>query len=229
MENRTKVTLEPTTSKTHLNTNKTYNIVVEANLGAGKTTLLEHLSQFKGVVTIKEPLDQWSNFRGTNLLNLMYSDPKQWAFPFQLYAMKTIIETQRTKTTQKFKIMERSLFGSKIFLEANKIYENIDPIKYEILNEWYTFIEREMPIEIDSFIYLRTNPKTIIDRITTRGRPEEKNIDPNYLQIIHKLHEKQFIGNIDALPAPVYVLNGNESQERIMEELKMLPIFGDLN
>jgi hypothetical protein len=34
---------------------------------------------------INEPVDQWRNLNGNNLLDLMYKDPKRWAFAFHSY------------------------------------------------------------------------------------------------------------------------------------------------
>lgn len=58
-------------------------ISIEGNLGAGKTTLLSLLN----ISCIKEPVDEWENLKGTNILKNYYEDPKRWAFTFQLNAI----------------------------------------------------------------------------------------------------------------------------------------------
>lgn len=58
-------------------------VSIEGNLGAGKSTLLSFLN----VKTIKEPVEEWSNVAGANILERYYNDPKRWAFTFQLNAL----------------------------------------------------------------------------------------------------------------------------------------------
>jgi deoxyadenosine/deoxycytidine kinase len=40
-----------------------------------------------GVDTIKEPVEEWENTAGSNILQRYYEDPKRWAFTFQLNAL----------------------------------------------------------------------------------------------------------------------------------------------
>lgn len=48
---------------------KTINVLVEGNIGAGKSTFLNYFSNVKDIVEIKsEPVDQWRNYCGVNLL-----------------------------------------------------------------------------------------------------------------------------------------------------------------
>lgn len=58
-------------------------ISVEGNIGAGKSTLLSLLD----MEVIKEPVDEWENTGGKNILEKYYEDPKRWAFTFQLNAL----------------------------------------------------------------------------------------------------------------------------------------------
>lgn len=63
-------------------------IAVEGNLGAGKSTYLSFVQKvFPSIEIIKEPVDEWQNIRGHNLLELFYKDSKRWSFTFQTYAM----------------------------------------------------------------------------------------------------------------------------------------------
>lgn len=112
-----------------------FNIIIEDNIGAGKTTLLKYFDELNGaqVLTFREPLEQWSNFHGANLLDLMYKDRSNWAFPFQSYALLTMLKNHQTKAAHNIKIMERSIYSSRIFLEANKMLNAINQIQYQIL------------------------------------------------------------------------------------------------
>ena len=58
--------------------NKTYNITIEGNIAAGKSTLLKYLDNVKDCQIVWEPIDSWKDIGNQNLLNLMYTDPKQF-------------------------------------------------------------------------------------------------------------------------------------------------------
>ncbi len=59
---------------------------LEGNIGAGKSTFIKILQ--KNLIniyeTIPEPVAEWQNIsgKGGNLLELLYSDPKRWAYTF---------------------------------------------------------------------------------------------------------------------------------------------------
>lgn len=61
-------------------------IVVEGNIGSGKSTLLQYFSRNEKVEIHHEPVQQWQNVNGINLFQMMYSNPEQYGFPFQIYA-----------------------------------------------------------------------------------------------------------------------------------------------
>lgn len=208
------------------NENRIFNIIIEGNIGSGKTTLLQYFNQFKEakILTFREPLEEWSNFNGSNLLDLMYKDRANWTFPFQTYALLTMLKIHQIQTNQKIKIMERSFHSSRIFLEANKIFNTMNPIQYQILDDWHKFIEREFPIHVDLIIYLRTTPDILMDRIKRRNRFEEQNMDLKYLEIIHQLHDDWLLHELKPSPAPIFIIDGNQSPNEIIEKLKLLNI-----
>lgn len=209
-------------------TNQPFNIIIEGNIGAGKSTLLQYFKQFPEtkILTFREPVEQWSNFHGVNLLDLMYTDRSTWAFSFQLFALLTMLKTHQISTEHKIKIMERSFYSSKIFTKANAILNAINPIQCEILNHWYDFIEKEFPIHVDLIIYLQTTPEMLMDRIKTRNRPEEQGMELSYLKMIHELHEDCFIRGTEFLPAPISIIDGNQSPTDVIQQLKLLNIPG---
>ena len=66
-------------------------ISIEGNIGAGKTTLLSLLQ----VPVIPEPVSEWTNTAGNNILEDFYNNPKRWAFTFQLNALYTRVQLWR--------------------------------------------------------------------------------------------------------------------------------------
>ena len=61
-----------------IKSNKPFRVVVEGNIGSGKSTFLEHFKKFSDCVDIiDEPVEEWRNIKGHNLLQMMYEDPKR--------------------------------------------------------------------------------------------------------------------------------------------------------
>lgn len=68
---------------------KSVKVYVEGNIGVGKSSVLDLLSS-KGVMVIKEPVQEWKNFEGYNMLGIFYSNPGDWAMTFQVMVMITM-------------------------------------------------------------------------------------------------------------------------------------------
>jgi hypothetical protein len=67
---------------------------VEGNVGAGKSTYLSMISDIgkcNEIQVVQEPVEQWQNVKGENLLAQFYKDPKRYAFTFQQYVLLTRI------------------------------------------------------------------------------------------------------------------------------------------
>lgn len=166
-------------------------IVVEGNIGCGKSTFSQYLSKNPNVEIYPEPLQRWRNVNGNNLLQMFYSNPVQYAFPFQLYAALTMLETHKKTSLKPFKIMERSILSIKnCFIEDLKQSEIIEPVMADVLNEWISFVEKNSPINIDCIVYLRASPETLMKRIHKRNRPEEANLTIDQLYKMNVFYEK---------------------------------------
>lgn len=188
-------------------------IFVEGNIGAGKTTLLKFLAEFDNIEVIYEPLDQWSDLNGSNLLQLMYSQPKKWAFSFQSYVLLTYLKIH-FKPMTKIRIIERSIYSARnCFMENLFQKKLIKREQYNIMQEWYNFIEQNFNLAPDLVIYLNTNPENAFYRCVNRNRSEEQQLDFNHFRDLHKHYENWLSNNNDF---PVLVLNGNV-EENLME------------
>lgn len=82
---------------------------------------------------LPEPVNLWRDLNGANLLELMYTDPKRWAFAFHSYVQLTMLEnhielSETNKKTSKshlaqpqynVNIMERSLYSARYCFVEN--------------------------------------------------------------------------------------------------------------
>ena len=68
-----------------------------------------------------EPVNEWRNLNGTNLLELMYKDPSHWSLAFHSYVHLTMLQNHvkmnnnNNKNNDEFNlaIMERSIYSAK--------------------------------------------------------------------------------------------------------------------
>ena len=160
---------------------------LEGNIGAGKSTIMKIISnQFHDVEFVGEPVNQWQNLNGCNLLNAFYSDPKRWGFSFEFYSMLTKIQAL-LKTADSDKpiiIIERSILSNKVFMDLSNDLGKLDKMEYAMLINTYNFYLENVYPQIAGIIYLDTPVDECIRRITKRNRGEECTIEKSYLNSI---------------------------------------------
>jgi len=197
-------------------------IYIEANIGAGKSTVMDKLRGNFATVNLAEPVDQWINFEGVNMLEKISNDPGNFALTFQTMCAVTITELV-LPYPQKDIIQERSLhsieklFGALLFQEGHlKEYE------FKILRKMITLIRTLMDRE-EHFTYLKLTPQESFRRTQSRGRPEESKLPIRYFEKLHQQMEKWMksepnIIEIDAMQGPDEVYQQvSEAIKRILE------------
>lgn len=190
-------------------------IAIEGNVGCGKTSII---NRFDDVNYFKlcEPVDEWKNLNGHNILKYLYDDTARWSATFQSYAMLTMTRNHHRQLpsssnddekTTTIKLMERSIFSARYCFIENFLASNImTRVEYDVLDAWFEFLRPQ--ISLDCLIYLRSCPETCARRIEARARQEERRIKFDYLINLHNLHEEwlyrrkqQNVIVIDAEPA----------------------------
>lgn len=167
------------------------------------------------MLTFHEPLNDWQNFHGVNLLQQLYQDPHEHSFTFQNFAMITMIKNYLENG--KIKIFERSLDATMhVFLRAHEMFGTITNTRKLILLEWYELITYLVPIRMDAIIYIQTSPRTAMKRLKSRNRPEEQHIKLKYLQMINDLYN-HWLYNCSC--TKIIRINGNQETHEIMNEL----------
>ena len=162
---------------------------LEGNIGSGKTTIMKIISNhFKDVEFIEEPVKQWQNIGGMNLLDSFYSDPKRWGFSFEFFSMLTKIEAllKAAESDKPIIIIERSIFSNRVFMDLSKELGKLDTMEYCMLINTYNFYLAHVYPQISGVIYLDTPVDECIKRITRRNRGEECTIEKSYLEAIKK-------------------------------------------
>ncbi|XP_015184551.1 PREDICTED: deoxynucleoside kinase isoform X2 [Polistes dominula] len=209
-----------------------FTVCVEGNIGSGKTTFLNHFKNYDNAVVLQEPVELWRDVAGVNLLDLMYKDPKRYAFLFQSYVQLTMLQLHTYKTQSPYKIMERSVYSARLFIENMKRSKMLQDIEVIVLEDWYNWCITSANIETDMIIYLRTSPEVVYQRMRIRARKEENAVSLEYLQQIHQIHDEWLLQqSLFSLPAPVVVLDGNKSINEMVDEFEKCKstIFSDKN
>lgn len=208
-----------------------YNICVEGSIAAGKSTLLSYIqsriaeNEMSDIVhCVTEPVGRWTDFEGINYLKLLYEDKEKEALSFQLIALITQLE-QRRDCSQNCKIFiaERcpqsgvSVFGATILSPGQEtalraVYRNVRDRSLAL----------DEPFDWDMYIYLRTSPSVVYDRLKKRGRGEEKEISLDYLSALHTNYEK-WISHLSTIPGVLVIcLDGDEKEEALREKFDLI-------
>ena len=172
-----------------------FTISLEGNIGAGKSTLLRKFAGMINVDVLAEPVHQWQNAEGCNLLELMYIDPTSYGLTFQSYVQETMTAHHVQKPSSAWvnlKVMERSLYSSRncFIKHAHQKGTLSDPANRFLTGQFnYLTTESGLDFVVDLVVYLRTSPGVAWERMQSRGRSEEGTVTLQYLQEIHDLHE----------------------------------------
>ena len=171
-----------------IKTKKIY--ALEGNIGAGKTTVLKIMEKnFKDVELVEEPVKEWQNLGGMNLLDSFYSNPKRWGFSFEFYSMLTKIKAllKAADSDKPIIIIERSILSNKVFMDLSHELGKLEEMEFRMLMNTYDFYLQHVYPQLSGIIYLDTPVDECIKRITKRNRGEECSIERSYLQ---KIKEK---------------------------------------
>ncbi|ELT96475.1 hypothetical protein CAPTEDRAFT_169438 [Capitella teleta] len=204
---------------------KKFTVSVEGNIGCGKSTLLKYFESCPTVECLKEPVDQWRDIQGHNALQLLYEDPKRWAFSFDNYSMLTRLEMHRHKHAVPVKMLERSLFSTRyVFVENSHKSGMLTDLEFAVLSEWFDFITTTQKVGVDLFVYLKAPPDVCHRRIMARNRKEESGVPLDFIEKLHDLHEDWLINQKKyKVPGPVLVLDASHElpkMKEIYEEFK---------
>ena len=194
-----------------LKSKKIYSI--EGNIGAGKTTILKIIGKnFDDVTFVEEPVSQWQNLGGDNLLEKFYKDPERWGFSFEFYSMLSKIKCllKASESEKNIVIIERSLLSNKIFFDISKDMNKLNDLEYGMLINTYNFYMQNIYPMLNGIIYLNTPVDLCVQRIIQRNRGEEVNVYKNYLLMLKDKFDE--LSNYSTIPT--LVIDGNFDLER---------------
>ena len=149
-------------------------IAVEGNIGAGKTTLSQLLSQHYNAKLMLE------EFAENPFLTKFYENPKQYAFPLELFFLAERFKQQQDliKTADLFQSVTISDYLFTKCLLFAKV--NLTEEEYKFYHKMYDVFSQQLT-QPDVLIYLHAPVNKLQSNIKKRNRKFEQSIPDEYL------------------------------------------------
>jgi len=210
---------------------------VEGIVGTGKSTMLKAFDNHHGtaaaVDVLPEPVDQWTNLNGTDVLDLIFTDPQRWGATQEFLTFNSMMNEHLRKFGH-VKAMERSIHSARLsFVETLHREGKMSDPEYAILDDWYRFLtNQELPrhpsgfdTDADLIVYLQISPEAAYERINGRGRPEEATVKMSYLRHLQQTHDDWLLHGKSGYPVPakrVLAMSTEHSLEEMMKIYHLL-------
>ena len=201
-------------------------VSIDGNVGVGKTTFKKKIeNMIDNAEFVSEPVDIWLTITdkdNENILGKFYKDMPRYSYTLQNIAyitrMTTVIEKMSINSQHKYIFTDRSIGTDKnVFAKMLHDDNNLSDLEWNAYNHWNTFFEKYIKKnEKQNVIYLRCSPKTAMERIHKRNRPEEAGISIDYITKLHKYHDDWLLNNDEY---NVLVLDCNQEFENEPEVL----------
>lgn len=177
-------------------------VSIEGNIGIGKSTLLDNLElSYKSngitdVIILREPVEEWSVVRDENnesILKNFYRDPVKYSFSFQILILKTMVDlllrTISDNPNCKIIICERSVKSSfNVFVKMQHHSFMMNKIEFQIYESIYKQTLLMENIRQHKIVYLYCRAEICFERIQSRCREGEDDIDLDYLKRCDRYH-----------------------------------------
>ena len=194
-------------------------ITIDGNIGCCKTSILNYFHKNYRLAIDLEPVDSWTEY----LANLYNTTNSSYDFQIKVWVDRCWIQEKTNMSV----LMERSpYFIKNVFVKKAFYDKSINEMEYNnIIKLHKTTDDLWKP---NGYIYLRSDPEKCLQRINKRGRFAEKNIQLEYIQSIHDLHEKNYKAALDAKMNIIVVDVENKSIGDICGEILASNLYNDI-
>ena len=175
-------------------------IAIEGVIGVGKTTLARLLQpMFESEILLEI-------FEENPFLSDFYSDRERYAFQTQIFFLLSRYHQQR-RTVPDLLAAGKSLIADYTFAK-DSLFARIN-LKGDELEMYYKVHEAlgEKIPKPDLIVYLRAATGVLMQRIASRDRPYERNMERDYIDRLNRAYEDFFARPYDG--APVLVVDTN--------------------
>jgi deoxyguanosine kinase len=177
-------------------------------------------------------------FEENPFLSDFYADRSRYAFQTQMFFLLSRYQQQR-HTVSELLVQNGQLIADYTF-EKDALFACIN-LKGDELDMYFRVHEAlaEKIVVPDLIVYLRADTDVLMDRIATRDRPYERDMDRGYIDELNQAYES-FFSNAEERRSPVLALDTNELNyvrheehlrrvaDRIRQSLKLPPFQPEL-
>ncbi len=160
-------------------------VAIEGVIGVGKTTLARLLQPAFQAALLLEVFEE------NPFLSDFYSDRERFAFQTQIFFLLSRYHQQR-RAVGELPSENESLFSDYTF-EKDALFARIN-LDGDELEMYYRVHEAlaEKIVKPDLILYLRASTDTLMQRITLRDRPYERNMEREYISELNVAYESFF-------------------------------------
>ncbi|CAF0780008.1 unnamed protein product [Adineta steineri] len=197
-------------------------ILIEGNIGVGKSTIMSHIASnySSNLVQVhREPIENWMDIKGFDLLKALYTESNRWTFTFEMTALLSRIKTHTNAIhNHHIQIYERSILSCfHVFIDYDRKQKYLNDAEYRILQDHFQYgLEKTMDLSSTVIFYFDLSPKKCLERIIKRSRQSELSIDLKRLEQL-KHHYDKFIQNFHL--CPVKIIDVSQSIEQTYQQV----------
>lgn len=159
-------------------------ITIEGVIGVGKTTVTRLLTEALQGQTLFEIVEE------NPFLKDFYADKDAWALQtetfFLLNRVKQLEDAGTYLRAGATVISDYNVIKNRIFAGLT-----LTGVKREKYMQLFSILTGDLP-RADLVIYLKADHETVMQRIHRRGRPFERNMDPEYIRRLAAEYERYF-------------------------------------
>jgi deoxyguanosine kinase len=159
-------------------------VAIDGPSGVGKTALVERLAQR---LEATAALEEWSQ---NPFLKAFYEGQAGAAFQTELFFLLSRYKQQQ-------ELLQRKLFSpvtiTDYVFEKSKLfsYLNLDDSEVLLFEKLYDLLAENVP-RPDLVVYLQAPTEVLMKRIRARGRPEEDQLNEEYLAEVNRAYNYYF-------------------------------------
>jgi deoxyadenosine/deoxycytidine kinase len=191
------------------------------NIGAGKSTVISHIESIypSNLVQIhREPVENWMNIKGFDLLKALYTESNRWTFAFEMTALLSRIKNHlNAVNNHHIHVYERSILSCfHVFIRHDLEEKYLNDAEYRILQDHFEYgLQKTMDLSKTVILYFDVSPKECFERIKKRSRESESSIDLKRLEQL-KYHYDEFIHHFKL--CPIQIIDASKSIEETCQQ-----------
>lgn len=191
-------------------------IAIEGVIGVGKTTLVEALAERLDATQV---LEEWED---NPFLKPFYEGKAHSAFQTEVFFLLSRYRQQRELAQRK--LFADTLVADYVFEKSRLFaYLNLDDTDLLVFDKLYAALAEGLP-KPDVVIYLQAPTDVLMRRIQSRGRPEERGMEREYISELGQAYSHYYF-HYDATPLLVVNtedVNFSKRPEDVDDLLKQL-------